>query len=93
MSKSKDVTDNLPLGDWLAVERTRMANQRTFLAMLRTGLYFLVMGLSVINIEQLGAMRHYYWVFFPIGIAFILIGLFLYLKRNKNITDRYSSHL
>lgn len=81
------------LRDWLAVERTKLANQRTLLAMLRTGLYFLVMGITVISIDQLDPLQKYYWIFFLIGLAFIIIGVIYYIKLNKEIANKYNDTL
>jgi len=47
------------LRDWLAIERTKLANQRSLLAMIRTGLYFLVMAITRISIEQLDQLQDY----------------------------------
>lgn len=43
---------DLILRENLAIQRTIMANQTTFLSFIRTSMYFLVAGLSVQNIVQ-----------------------------------------
>lgn len=80
------------LGDWLALERTKMANQRTLLAMLRTGFYFLVMGLTVITVEELGDIRHFYWLFFIIGALFVTIGIFHFFYNHRKLKTKYQSY-
>jgi putative membrane protein len=74
-----------PLRDKLAIDRTRLANKRTFLAMLRTGLYFSVMGLSVLNIKQLENLQNYSWIFFGISVVFIVLGVISYYKMDAKI--------
>lgn len=86
-SKKESITD------WLALERTKMANQRTLLAMLRTGFYFLVMGLTVITVEGLGELKSYYWMFFIAGGLFILIGIAHYFYNNKKLISKYESSM
>ena len=81
------------LRDWLAIERTKLANQRSLLAMIRTGLYFLVMGITIISIEQLDPLQDYYWVFFLFGFGFIAIGIIYYIKLNKKISSKYNNTL
>lgn len=81
------------LSDWLALERTKMANQRTLLAMLRTGFYFLVMGLTVLTVGQLGDLRNYFWLFFVVGAVFIVIGIIHYFYNNNKLTKKYESSL
>jgi putative membrane protein len=86
-------SDKEKLSDWLALERTKMANQRTLLAMLRTGFYFLVMGLTVLTVEQLGDLRNYYWMFFIVGGVFIIIGIIHYFYNRNKLTKKYESSL
>lgn len=77
------------LTDWLALERTKMANQRTLLAMLRTGFYFLVMGITVMSIKELEDLQHHYWVFFLVGVIFIVTGLIHYFYNHKKLMRTY----
>ncbi|MCB9187790.1 MAG: DUF202 domain-containing protein [Flavobacteriales bacterium] len=86
-SKKEKITD------WLALERTKMANQRTLLAMLRTGFYFLVMGLTVITVENLDDLRKYYWLFFVVGMLFIFIGIGHYFYNNNKLNKKYESSM
>ncbi len=81
------------LSDWLALERTKMANQRTLLAMIRTGFYFLVMGLTVITVDELGGLRKYYWLFFVAGALFVLIGVIHYFYNQNKLNKKYESSL
>lgn len=81
------------LGDWLALERTKMANQRTLLAMLRTGFYFLIMGLTVVTVEELDQLQSYYWLFFVIGIVFVIIGIIHYFYNNNKLIKKYKSSM
>lgn len=79
--------------DWLALERTKMANQRTLLAMLRTGFYFLVMGLTVLTVEHLEGLRHYYWLFFVLGTICIIIGIVHYFYNHNKLKNKYNKSL
>ncbi len=49
-SESENTQDNLILRDYLAIDRTRMANKRTFLAYVRTSLMLMGSGVSVIKL-------------------------------------------
>lgn len=77
------------LRDFLAVDRTKLANQRTFLSMLRTGLYFEVMGLSVLSLEALKELHPFAPVLFGIGGLFIVIGLWNYRRNDRKIDEMY----
>lgn len=86
-----DKERDMILRDFLAVDRTRLANQRTLLSMVRTGLYLFVMGLSVLSMEALVELRPYSVVFFTIGAAIVLIGFLNYRKNDRKITEMYET--
>ena len=75
--------------DYLAVDRTKLANQRTFLSIVRTGLYFIVMGLSIYSLELLEEIQNFTPVFFVIGLGVIILGVFFYIKNNNRIDRMY----
>ena len=89
-NENKDKADMI-LRDYLAVDRTRLANQRTLLSMIRTGLYFLVMGLSIISLEYLEELKKYSIVFFVLGLIVMVIGLVNYRRNEKRIINLYES--
>jgi putative membrane protein len=62
----QDSSESLPRTDQLAIDRTLLANERTFLAYFRTAVVFLTSGLAVMNIEFFAAIRQ---------LSFLLIGL------------------
>lgn len=78
---------DLILRENLAIQRTIMANQTTFLSFVRTSMYFLVAGLSVQNIIQLA---HVDWVFlllYGISALLMLIGTLNYFRQKKLIQE------
>lgn len=78
---------DLILREYLAVERTRLANQTTLLAYIRTGLYFIVAGTT------LGPfMETIFWKYMgipcaAIGLIIIVIGIFTYRNTRKKINN------
>lgn len=78
------------LRDHLAVDRTKLANQRTLLSMLRTGLYFEVMGLSVMSLDKLIELRAYAPILFVTGGVFIIVGIINYFRMDKRIGKMYT---
>ncbi|CAG5083307.1 DUF202 domain-containing protein [Parvicella tangerina] len=88
-----DNSNKEKITDWLALERTKMANQRTLLAMIRTGFYFLVMGLTVVTVDELGGLRQYYWLFFVAGALFVIIGVIHYFYNLNKLNKKYESSL
>ncbi|MEZ4988037.1 MAG: DUF202 domain-containing protein [Saprospiraceae bacterium] len=78
-------TDELILRDKLAVDRTRMANQRTLLAFVRTGLYFIVAAIGIMHLEK---ASYYQWltgVLIGVGVIAIAAGFVNYLTMRRKI--------
>ncbi len=73
----------LSLLEYLAIDRNKLANQRTLLMYIRTGLYLIVFGLSIYKLEALKGMYNWMYVFFGLGLLSILIGIVQYYKINK----------
>ena len=83
----KSINKDLILRERLALQRTILANQSTFLAFLRTSMYFFIAGLSL---ESLLKVEHNFIIemfFFISSILLFLIGVFNYLKHKKMILD------
>jgi len=67
---------NLVLRDHLAIDRTVMANERTFLAYLRTAFSLLVVGLTIIKfVEDLQIVGQ---LLIPAGLLVIVVGVWRY---------------
>lgn len=76
---------DLILREYLAVERTKMANQRTLLTYIRTGLYFLIAGTTLGEL-----INTFFWNYMQVpliivGIVLMLIGGFVYRKNQHKI--------
>lgn len=83
----KAINKDLVLREKLALQRTVLANQTTFLAFLRTSMYFFIAGLSL---ESLLKIDHGYVIemfFFISSFVLFLIGVFNYFKHKKMILD------
>lgn len=71
--KIRERRTDLIVRDWLAIDRTNLANERTFLAYFRTSIMFLASGLSILKITSLHEIRE-------IGVALIFISPFIFLS-------------
>lgn len=69
------------LRDYLAIDRTILANQNTFLAYIRTALTLFVAGITFIRFFDQVVVEIVGWVFIPIGLATFVIGLIRYNKK------------
>lgn len=74
-----------------AVVRLHLANQRTVLSYLRTALTFFVAGVSFIKFFDSLIVEILGWIFIPIGLATVAIGLYRYnVIRKKMLHVRRS---
>lgn len=81
-------TGKLTLLEYLAVDRNRLANQRTLLIYIRLGLSLFILGLSIYKLEVLKGLYNTIFLFFGLGVISILIGVIQYLKINK-VLNKY----
>lgn len=73
------------LRDTLALDRTRMANQRTFLSFLRTSVYFSAMGLTVIGVDDFEAIQQLSIPLFVVSGILFLTGIVSYFREKRKI--------
>ncbi|MHA8096502.1 DUF202 domain-containing protein [Aquirufa antheringensis] len=78
---------DLILRENLAIQRTIMANQTTFLSFVRTSMYFLVAGLSVQNIIQLAHVDWAFLLLYGISALLMLLGTLNYFRQKKLIQE------
>lgn len=76
---------DLILREKLALQRTILANQSTFLAFIRTSMYFLVAGISVNSLTNLKYGYFIEIVFMIISATLLIIGILNYKKQSVNI--------
>ena len=71
------------LRDYLATARTKLSNQNTFLAYIRTALTLFVAGVSFVRFFDSLLIEIIGWTFLPIGIATFLVGSLRYHRLRK----------
>ena len=69
----------------LAIERTRLANDRTMLSFIRTSLYFGVAGLTIDNLLKLSFGRLIDIFFWIIAIVNLVLGVVSYYRLKKKL--------
>ncbi|MBX9806711.1 MAG: DUF202 domain-containing protein [Flavobacteriaceae bacterium] len=83
----KLVNKDLILRERLALQRTVLANQSTFLAFLRTSMYFFIAGLSLESLLKIDNSFIIEWFLFISSFVIFCIGLFNYFKHKKMILE------
>lgn len=82
-----DKNKDLILRENLALQRTLLANQSTFLSFLRTSMYFLVAGLSVHNLLDIKSSMVISYGFYGISFSLIVFGIINYIQNDKKIKE------
>lgn len=87
MKDTKAINKDLILREKLALQRTVLANQSTFLAFLRTAMYFLIAGLSLRNLLKVENSFLIEIALFVISFVIFLLGTLNYFKHKKSISE------
>ncbi|GAA5039032.1 hypothetical protein GCM10011506_37680 [Marivirga lumbricoides] len=82
--------EKIILRDFLALERTTLANERTLFAYIRTSLYLILGGIGLIQLKDFENIK---WIgYFALALSFFLIvfGLFRFYKLRKKLRKFYN---
>lgn len=79
--------EELILRDHLAIDRTAMANEVSFLAYIRTSLTILVGGVTLIHFFSNYLFHILGWVAIEISVITIIIGFFRFKQMSKLISE------
>ncbi|MBM3500885.1 MAG: DUF202 domain-containing protein [Armatimonadetes bacterium] len=79
------------LRDHLAIDRTVLANERTFLAYIRTALTLLVVGASFIKFFDSMTLDVVGWAFMPAAVAVLGFGVWRYRQTKALIRKAESA--
>ncbi len=84
--KHKEINLTEPiLRDYMAIERTVMANERTFLSYIRAALGLFIGGASFMEFFDNVVIHMVGWLFIPLGLATFGVGLWRYKKIQRLI--------
>ena len=83
--ENQEINRDLILREQLALQRTRLSNQSTFLAFLRTAMYFLIAGLSVKNFYTIHAADFYENLLLGFAALLFVAGIINYVYQSKLI--------
>lgn len=87
METKKVMNKDLILREKLALQRTILANQSTFLAFLRTSMYFLIAGLSLRNLLKVENSFLIEIALFITSFVIFILGTLNYFKHKKSISQ------
>lgn len=88
-SKKFEPKEEIILRDYLAMERTKLANERTLLSYIRTSLYLLIGGIALLQLEGFDDLKIVGRLALVLTVIFLVIGIFRFLKLSRNLKNYY----
>ena len=77
------------LRDYLAIERTRLANERTLLSYIRSSLYLLLGGIAFLQLEIFPNFKYLAFISLFFSILFLVIGVYRFALLKKSLKKLY----
>ena len=81
--------EKIILRDFLALERTTLANERTLFAYIRTSLYLILGGIAFLKMESLETIQWLSYLSFGISFLMIVYGIIRYFKLKRKLQKFY----
>ncbi|TVR40697.1 MAG: DUF202 domain-containing protein [Cryomorphaceae bacterium] len=83
--------EEIILRDFLALERTRLANERTLLTYLRTSLYMVLGGLGILQLRDFENIRWLGFVALGLSVVFVAIGVVRFYNLKQGLREYYQT--
>jgi putative membrane protein len=90
-TKSFENNEEIILRDFLALQRTKLANERTLFAYIRTSLYLILAGMTLIQLRELGSIQWIGILSIILSILFLVTGILRYIKLNRQLKHYYTN--
>lgn len=84
------VREKIILRDFLAMERTRLSNERTYLTYIRTGLYFLLGAGAMLKLVEFEQIRWLGWISLGISFVLFIVGTFRFILLRRQMRRFYT---
>lgn len=82
--------DRIILRDFLALERTRLANERTLMAYIKASLYLLLGGIAFLQLEGFGNIKWFGVVSLVLSGLFVIIGMVRFTQLKRRLQQFYA---
>ena len=77
------------LRDHLAMERTKLANERTLLSYLRASLYLLLGGIALLGLKDFQDLKFLGYIALSLSALLIIVGTIRFLQLKKQLERFY----
>lgn len=81
--------EEIILRDYLAMERTKLANERTLLSYIRSSLYLLLGGIAIIQLDGFENIKFIGYISLVLTILLVFIGVYRFQNLNRQLKNYY----
>jgi putative membrane protein len=81
--------EKIILRDFLAMERTTLANERTFFSYIRTSFYLIVAAIAFVKLEDFNPLSWVGYAMFAISAFLLVFGIYRYQLLQKKLNRFY----
>lgn len=83
--------EEIILRDYLALERTRLANERTLFAYIRTALYLILGGIAFMQMHEFKSIKWLAPICFILSVVILITGIVKYFWMKKKLKKYYTT--
>lgn len=89
LSNDFETKEEIILRDFLALERTKLANERTLLTYTRTSLYLLLAGIAILQLQGFDSIKWIGFLSIVLSILLIMIGVVRFYHLKSSLKKHY----
>lgn len=84
-----DVREKIILRDHLALQRTKLANERTLLTYVRTALYLIIAGIAFLGMKDFEGMPYIGITCLVVSVLIVIFGFIRFMQLKKQLDETY----
>ncbi|HAC15926.1 MAG TPA: DUF202 domain-containing protein [Bacteroidetes bacterium] len=84
--------EEIILRDYLALERTKLANERTLLSYIRGSIYLILGGIAFIQLKDFEGLHILGYISLVLSFLLIVVGILRFYQLKNRLRRYYSSH-
>ena len=86
-----ETKDEIILRDYLAMQRTTLANERTLFSYIRTSLYLILGGIGLIEVHTFDRLQWAGYLALALSVVMLIYGFVRYVALRRRLKNFYSS--
>ena len=89
ISPDFDNREEIILRDYLALERTKLANERTLLSYIRGSIYLVLGGIAFLQLKEFDGLHILGYVSLSLSIIMLLVGVIRFIQLKNRLKKYY----